>query len=607
MISHHLAEELGRCNPALLKDLQHFSLLDAGDVPIEIRSARDGEATLRIGERFIHSSMSPRREAARLAERIAADITPGTEAVIVFGLGLGYHIDALRKLPGGGLPMIVVEPQPAVVHQMIQHAEATWWCNSAITALLPAFSEDVLIDIFRRLGTRTFTTMTLHAAAQYAPEAAEALHHALEGYRRRREVNARTLRRFGRLWVRNLIHNLSKTLHGESHELSVAELFGTRAGGDAVVCGAGPTLDDVIPTIARMRSAGDILLVAVDTALAPLLRNGIAPDVVVTTDPQYWNTRHLDSALWGSQNIALIADPSTHPRVFRLWQGPIYVSESLFPLGAFVDQHINRRGKIGAGGSVATTAWDVARQLGCTTVYTAGVDLGFPRNHTHCQGSFFEERLFRRGKRLEPAEQGLTNYLHSGSPYLTPATGGGSVITDQRMEVYRAWFAEQARLHREVTTGILAPGGARIEGHDLVDSPPVVPVSTPFPPWRSTTRRKAPPDHPRRIEDFVRRLLAQLHDLAQITEEGLQCATTLLSQEEIRPADLAQLDQYDHTLLGTEQRELVGFLAEEALSSAIDTRVSTPREGVEQAATVYRALHSAVIYHQELLARYQMI
>jgi hypothetical protein len=299
--------------------------------------------------------------------------------------------------------------------------------------------------------------------------------------------------------------------------------------------------------------------------------------------------------------------------VFRLWQGTVYVSESLFPLGAFVDQHIHRRGKIGAGGSVATSTWDVARQIGCSTLYTAGIDLGFPGNSTHCRGSFFEERLFRQGTRLAPAEQGLTSYLHSGSPYHAPATGGGTVVTDQRMEVYRDWFTEQVRQHPEITTAVLAPGGVYVTGLELAKpfdtdrkNVPEKAHVTATPPRQANITPANPVDISQYIREFVQLLILQLNTLAGTMEEGLRCATTLLSQEDIRPQDLAQLDQFDQALMNTEHRELVGFLAEEALSNALSKNVSTPREGVEQAIAVYRALHNAVLYHRELLNRYRL-
>ena len=46
---------------------------------------------------------------------------------------------------------------------------------------------------------------------------------------------------------------------------------------------------------------------------------------------------------------------------------------------------------LSAGGSVATTAWDFARFIGCNPIIMAGLDLAFTQNKTHSLACKFEK------------------------------------------------------------------------------------------------------------------------------------------------------------------------------------------------------------------------
>jgi hypothetical protein len=223
----------------------------------------------------------------------------------------------------------------------------------------------------------------------------------------KREVNINTLKRFASLWVRNLLSNLGRFI------TSPGILVGEKRFSDipALVLAAGPSLDEVLPDLAALRER--CLIVAVDTSYRFCRYQGVEPDFLVTVDPQYWNSRHLD---WLPRaGTVLVSESSTHPRVFRSVGGreeDIYFVSSFFPLGTYIEQLIGKRGLIGAGGSVATTAWDLCRYLGCSSIYMAGLDLGFPGKRTHARGAFFEESMHGRSTRFYTSEQMNFDYLN---------------------------------------------------------------------------------------------------------------------------------------------------------------------------------------------------
>jgi hypothetical protein len=151
-----------------------------------------------------------------------------------------------------------------------------------------------------------------------------------------------------------------------------------------------------------------------------------------------------------------------YPPVLRHQFRGSFLCRSLFPLGRFIEDRVDPKGALGAGGSVATTAWDFARVLGAPSIWIAGLDLSFPELKTHFHGALFETRSHAESTRSIPAETWSVRALRDGRPFLAPAAGGGQVLTDQRLSLYASWFANRfrefpaVRNYRMVST----PGGS---------------------------------------------------------------------------------------------------------------------------------------------------
>ena len=606
MNHRELVETITRCRPALAEDIR--SLL--GDsppplsAPVSITDTSRGLASLTVGERWIHSSRDPQREAQRLARHLSGDnsATEGAEATLFFGFGLGYSVEAAsahpRELPR---PYVAVVMHPAVLDVALQHRSAEWWCDYGPDRLLPGWLPGVLAPVLQDSQIRRFPVLKTTGALQAFPDIAEAFQTALTRFQERTMVNRNTLNRFGRLWVRNTLQSLRR--YGIIPGIDT--LVSAAPGIPALVCGAGPTLDDLIPLLPRISQQA--LIIATDTAVVALERWGITIDFAVISDPQYWNTRHLDQV--STFSAVLIAEPATHPRTLRLWNGPRAVSASLFPLGSFFDARSGRSTKLGAGGSVATSAWDLARVLGARSIGLAGVDLGFPGYRTHCAGSFFERRLALHGHRLAPAETGLYGYLHGAKAEKVASHGGDSIPSDARMQVYRSWFEEQNRRYPQVDTVLLSSRSSRIAGlsfqdpeewlHGLQGQP------SPSEGLRSRWRRAFSPEHhPETALPLLRELDSSLRSIFDVAQEGLRLCRSLLAQALDEPSllhRLPQLDDIDRKIAALEERELAGFIAGQVIDDHTATRPSSAREAVIQAQQIYQSLVDATEFHRRLL------
>jgi len=274
-------------------------------------------------------------------------------------------------------------------------------------------------------------------------------------------VNDATKKRFGQRWERNLLRNMSafRDYPGVSHLTNLAN-----NNIPVFLAAAGPSLDKVKPLLREIHER--CFIVAVDTSLRFFVQNGVSPDFVVVVDPQFWNNRHLDRCVTElvREQTFLVVDSAVYPPVLNLPFKNKFLCSSMFELGASIENKVDIKGKLGAGGSVATTAWDFCRVLGSKEIWITGLDLSFPGLKTHFHGARFEMLANSKSNRLNPAEKWIVRMLRDGFPFKTRSSSGGQVLTDKRLSLYASWFENQFRQYPHVRNLALFHEGMAIPG-----------------------------------------------------------------------------------------------------------------------------------------------
>jgi hypothetical protein len=311
----------------------------------------------------------------------------------------------------------------------------------------------------------------------------------------------------------------------------------------------------------------------VDTNLRFFSNNGIHPDFVLTVDPQFWNSRHLDRCI--CEKTILIAESAAYPPVLHLPFRKIFLCGSLFPLGAFIEKQVDPKGRLGAGGSVATAAWDFARGLGSRNIWIAGLDLAFPALKTHFKGARLEERALSLTGRFSPVESWVVRVLRDGSPFKARSAAGGQVLTDRRLSLYAAWFENQFAQHNNVRNYALFQEGLAIKGLQSAQMEALLAL----PERRKEIDRRLGEvlsrtdtefDEPeekqkrsRRYEEAVSVLKRGLESIKNAAEEG----THITQQALKRPLNPSQqnkviknLDEITRRIANNEVKEVAGFL-----------------------------------------------
>jgi hypothetical protein len=584
---------------------------------ISVRTAQSGDPTLALGGVYVHSPRDPAREARRLAE------TAGGEGpVVLMGFGLGYAAEALAAA-APNRPLVVVERHPAILKTALETRDLGSFLTKRPALFVIGGSPQAVAATLRLVeehpragaqGSGKFTLIRNRALMSLDPGWYAAAEQRIHAWSSREDVNTATLRRFGKRWVRNLAANREaiRDLPG------VSELFARLSPlpFPVLLVAAGPSLDRVAPLLPDL--ARRALVVAVDTSQRLLLERGVDPDFTVAVDPQYWNARHLDRA--PAANTCLIAESAVWPSVLREPFARVFLCASLFPLGRFIEDRLDPKGSLGAGGSVATTAWDFARSLlaGGGDIWTAGLDLSFPDLKTHFRGALFETRSLMEARRFLPAETLSLRALQDGLPFRAPSASGGQVLTDRRLSLYASWFENQARLYPALRGHSLSPEGLAM---DRFPPSPVEELLA-LPPRRAEIRAalaeafsgidrdfKAPAareERARRYRSASGDLLRGLENLRTLAIEAadLAAAADPRGRQADRDRVLRRLDEVNRLIPESEVKDVAGFLFPPL--PELEASLAGPETGpygrhLELSAKLYRSLAEAAEYHLRIL------
>jgi hypothetical protein len=544
---------------------------------------------------WLHSPRDPQGEADLFIEQSLAAAGAGEGGLTLMeGFGLGYHARAfLRRQPQGEL--WILEPDRELFLDALGGCDLRDVIAQERTVFLLAPSPEALCRLLA--GRRETRTGIIKIRSVYQKDRPyyEGVDKAVQNLLARRQVNVNTLKRFGRLWVRNLFWNLGVLRRARG----LYRLEGRLRGLPALILAAGPSLDELLPRLGELKER--FVLISLDTSYPAVKEAAGEPDFLVVVDPQYWNTRHLDRQDF--RNALLVSESSTHPVIFRRYPGRPFFCESSFPLGTYLERGTDVRGRVAAGGSVATMAWELARIAGASEINCAGLDLGYPGNQTHRRESFFERRSLGDSFRLNPLEHHSYRLLREAGRRRQPNNSGGLTLTDDRMTVYRGWFESQAALPGTPPAYSLSALGVAIEGIPYRDPRELLA----YPPARKDIEGRLAPlraegeaGEEGSFEEGLRALEKELEELAQLSRRGREVTgearRALKGGKNLQPL-LGEMDRIDRLVLAGRGGNIAGFLFQDLL----DSLNGDDRDPLDNSFRLYSRLLESADYHLRLL------
>ncbi len=414
----------------------------------DLAGLKDGGREETVRKR-LHSKYDPWAE----AKRQVADFQSASICVL-FGAGLGYVV---RLILDRGTDCVWFETDSRILRESLGTLDFRQDLREGrLRIFQEAVSEEILAELFRG---RTIGEISFFSHRGFLTDSLSELLRKVEFFLNKKGVNAATLARFDSVWARNLCENLCVLYRGRP----VRTLFGIHKNVPAVVIGAGPSLNDSMEDLVRVRRKA--IVVCVDTALRILEQAGIDPDYVVTVDPQPVNRCYLE----GYEGKALIVTEPTASRFalrlvdaerLRFFWSPFALARLLF------DASGGAPGEIAFGGSVSTNAYDFARKLGCDPVYVIGQDLSFSDGQVHAKGAVLEERLNWKEARTFRREMHNQMQRTALPTVLIPAMHKPYEHTNEKLVIFYRWL--ERRFRRDVQEGMsvinATARGARFDG-----------------------------------------------------------------------------------------------------------------------------------------------
>lgn len=423
------------------------SAVDAASTPTDAAAdddvRLDGEPPyvsllLRDGGNWVslHSRRDPQREAERL---LAAAPIDGASTVFVIGFGLGFIADALEAQGWTGT-LVAFESSAAVVDGCLRRRDWTPWLSAGRLWFVtgPAFDglDQVVpaLDPNREAPALLVNPVVARLLPAFTDAARVKASRAWFGARANQDARRRMAGRY-------LLQTLRNT-DAIADAGDVADLAGHLRGLPALVVAAGPSLDRNLTDIARYRDRA--VVIAVDTALRPLLAAGIAPDIAVAVDPGDSNARHLVD-LPQCPSTTLVTEGSLAPEAIATFRDRLFVFRvsDHHPWPWLRSQGLDR-GRLRAWGSVLTTAFDLALHLGCDPVVCAGADLAFTDGRPYARGTVYEEDWQREAAWGRSVEDSWQARLAEWPPTVEAAVDGTKVRTAPHLVAFRDWIVAEA-------------------------------------------------------------------------------------------------------------------------------------------------------------------
>lgn len=432
-------------HPHLVAMAERQHVVPSG-VTYQVETARTGLPTLTIsaeGKTFsYHSRYDPLGEARRQVE--SALQTQQTN-VMILGAGLGYLVDiVLEKLarPGSERQVYVVEPDPQLFLRALACRDMRPALNDPRVEWCVGMTPDEFGDRWA-LGL-DWTSFDALAVIEHPPSLArfheyfERLKEKVLYLSNRSKGNLVTLMHTGNEFHSNSFANLraALTLPG------IGRMFGRFAGVPAVIVAAGPSLEKNAGLLAGIRDR--FLIISVDTSFRQLVARNIRPHIVLAADPSYLNS--LDFVgVEHETGVVLAIEPMTHPDILEHFQGPKMVMTFGGGLHGMVEKFREPTGTVVCWGSIATTAFDLARSCGCDPIVFVGLDLSFQDGRLYARGSYSDDIFYDKVHPYTSLEHETVDYIQTRGIHRIAMSDGAVLFTDQNMNLYRAWFEDQFR------------------------------------------------------------------------------------------------------------------------------------------------------------------
>ena len=370
---------------------------------IQFSQTKTGEQTCSINGIRLHSVYDPVKEAQRFVAGLDFGFIPSL--IVVTEPALSYCATFLRQTyPEAQLVAI------RFTHQFDQynHLWDKVFYHDQIIQILHTYGEDEV------LATGFFSWKP---SQQVFPEEYNQCWQQIRNLVQTSRDILGTRAYFGKRWLKNTLSFCYRLKNVCTIQPATAPVL---------LVASGPSLKSSMDFIKKNRH--DLFILALSSALSPLMAAGITPDACISTDGGYWAKKHLECC---TVPLILPAEAAIPATCFE---------KSIVPLryGDAPEAQLLADCKIPAlqgfrNGTVSGTALELALSITTGPVFACGLDLAARIGFQHCQPNRLELAAETTDCRLAPKE----NRLY---PQQLPA---------QSLAIYAQWFTSQSHRFKD--------------------------------------------------------------------------------------------------------------------------------------------------------------
>lgn len=374
-------------------------------------------------------------------------------SIFVVGLGNTLFIKELLKKTEKTVNIAVYEPSLSLFLKVLQEIDITeLFENRPIGFIIDGLNEEEMegiINSYMVFNNICFLKEYIHPNyEELYPK--EVLNFISKIERKVRNIMTleNTLLVFSSISVNNLLNNI-KFLCDNYQARQLSDVLPKDI--PAILISAGPSLNKNIIELKKAKNKA--FIVAVDTAVKPLLKAGIEPDLMVMVDGE---KPKMLFEIEKAQMIPLVMSITSSAEVANYHKGKKFFFNEGEP---YVNEIFKIIGQtfygLDSGGSVATTVMSLLVKLGYSTIILVGQDLALTGNKTHADGTFKEQ--------METVD--------TSKCVMVEGYYGDKVPTRGDFRLYLEWFNDYIKGIKEIRPlNVIdaTEGGAKIENTDRI-------------------------------------------------------------------------------------------------------------------------------------------
>jgi hypothetical protein len=328
----------------------------------------------------IHSLYDPYQEAVRLAK---SSIKSDTTTVILFGLGLGYAVEAMLEL-NPTLKFYIVEPDFDLFLYALEVRDWTVFPWSAVEQIAIGEHPDVISTFCHSFLSRIgdgWKTVDWPAHRRIYSQQYDMFVDNLRQVRQQYMSSLYATYRFQNNWAENSLENFSDVMSTPSI-YDYREYFEGRR---VILVASGPSLVNLIPLIKQVQDEKRAFIIAAGTGIKALLNQGVKPDAMISYDPHENNYKALQPVF--SEGVPLIFGSTIHHRIVDEYEGPLaHFITSQDQLTPYLNPKLNCSEIILDSPTVTLIAIQLLTKMKCSAIYLAGQDLCFVKGEFYASG-----------------------------------------------------------------------------------------------------------------------------------------------------------------------------------------------------------------------------